>query len=171
MLPEGPIGTFSLKKIHLSPLPGIMRSAKPSDPHRLITALIFFSIFVFFHMTADGRELSSTSSCFIEARSWISELPSGKRDILHNHARESCALSLNWLKDHGESKEDTSLERVCTNLVLIWTHQKCIYFRRYFSPDVYEPCEMWARSQYKHCINQDMDWFEGAKKNEQLNQE
>ncbi len=148
-----------------------MRPAIISNPAKFILALVCLNVFGIFHTGADAENLTEKSSCFLEARSWIAELPPEKGELMRNHARESCALSLNWLKDYGKIKEDSTLERVCTNLVLIWTHKKCIYFRRYFSPDAYEPCELWARSQYKHCINQDVEWFEGSKKNGLLNQE
>ena len=105
-------------------------------------------------------EDSVRSTCVTDAKSWISDLPAPHQKVILNHAVESCHSSANWMQKYASVTESQKRARMCNHLVLIWTHKKCTYFRRYFSYEAYSPCEKWARNQHDHCVAGDVSWFE-----------
>jgi hypothetical protein len=102
---------------------------------------------------------AGTAGCTAEATLWIAALASSKIDILQNHAEMKCDFSSGWMKEYAETADLNSRERMCTDLILVWTHNECVYFRDYIEPEAYTPCKAWTRQMYKRCMENDIGWF------------
>ncbi len=104
---------------------------------------------------------ASQSGCFQEATDWIDTLNSTRGKILRDHAQSKCDFAANWVKEIGDVTEKTQRKRTCNDLVLIWTHKECIYFRDYVETSAYAPCKSWTRMMYRNCMSNDLKWFSG----------
>jgi hypothetical protein len=103
---------------------------------------------------------ATDSGCSQAADAWISVLgDSPNRDIFQRHARDSCKFSGHWVKQSAQNSNQAARDRMCNDLVLIWTHKKCGYFRDVINPEAYEPCKSWSREMFQHCMNNDVGWF------------
>ena len=96
-------------------------------------------------------------NCCTVTEAWVDAMPDGQ-EILRSHIRSICDFSGGWV---GQETTDTeSRTRLCNDLVLIWAHKECIYFRDYVSPNTYEPCKAWSREMFDHCMAIDASWFD-----------
>lgn len=102
---------------------------------------------------------TAESACSLEAGRWISELHSPKEKILQDHCRENCRFASIWVKKSSDVLELKKRERTCNDLVLIWSHKECIYFRDYVDESAYYPCKAWTREMFRQCIAGNASWF------------
>lgn len=101
------------------------------------------------------------SGCIVYARQWIEQLDRIQRhDVLDRNTRTDCEFAARWISKNSESTSETTWNRTCTDLVLIWTHKKCIYYRDYVDHNSYQPCKEWTRQMYQHCISREVSWFD-----------
>lgn len=124
----------------------------------LVTILtLVLSLLLYFQTSSSAQD--STSLCFRSAQGWINELSHAKSRIMYEHARTRCNSSAQWLHNDNHSQSKTMQGQLCRDLVLIWTHKECIYFRDYITPDAYAPCKEWSREMYRQCMINNDDWF------------
>lgn len=104
---------------------------------------------------------AAASGCTDAAEEWIATLADnpGNTDIYRRHARFNCEFSGRWMHESRDLTEPSRRERLCQDLVLLWTHKKCNYFRDDINPDAYLPCESWVREMHRRCMANDADWF------------
>ena len=101
------------------------------------------------------------SGCMVFARQWIEQLDRIQRyDVLVKNTRTDCESAAKWIRKNSGSTSETIWNRTCTDLVLIWTHKKCIYYRDYIDYKSYEPCKAWTRRMYEHCMSKEIAWFD-----------
>lgn len=106
-----------------------------------------------------GKDLAG-SACTAYAQQWIDKLnKTSRRDILIRNTRSDCEFSAGWIKKNSKSNNENTWKRMCNDLVLIWTHKKCMYYRDYIDHNSYHPCKEWTRQMYHHCINRNFSWF------------
>lgn len=106
-----------------------------------------------------GEDLAE-SACTAYAQRWIQQLNNtSRRDVLIRNTRSDCEFSTGWIKKISNSNNESHWKRTCNDLVLIWTHKKCIYYRDYIDHNSYDPCKDWTRQMYIHCMNRDVSWF------------
>lgn len=126
---------------------------------RCIAALLFIGL----ALSSARASQSGTSACFEAAAAWIEALPQAPaprtKEILLSHSRSSCRFADYWLKDMGKETTSSQRRRTCTDLVLIWTHKECIYFRDTIHAPAYEPCKSWSRLMYDRCMAGENLWF------------
>ena len=122
-------------------------SIAPAGLLQILLAIIFFAV------PSSARE----SACYLSAESWIKKLP-GDHSILQAHAQTNCDFAGKFIGRYP-GKTQAARERLCYDLVLIWTHKKCIYFRDDVSPAAYSPCKSWSREMFQHCLDRDDEWF------------
>lgn len=109
----------------------------------------------------EAAEGQVESGCSEYARQWINQIDQVSRpDVLIKHAQSDCEFSAKWIKKTSNSSSAANWNRTCTDLVLLWTHKKCIYFRDYIDHKTYEPCKEWTRQMFQHCISHNFSWFE-----------
>jgi hypothetical protein len=134
-----------------------MIAPEPSDLARktLLLVLIISALL----STVPVLLRAGTAGCTTEAELWIAALASSKSDILQNHAELKCEFSGGWMREYAETADENSRERMCTDLVLVWTHKECDYFRDYIEPLAYTPCKAWSRQMFNHCMANDISWF------------
>ena len=96
--------------------------------------------------------------CFANASRWIAEIETDKGDILSRHAKDRCLTSGSWL-GRAMSEGGSAQKSTCNDLVLVWTHKACIYFRDDIHPDAYAPCKVWSREMYQRCLAGEGEWF------------
>ncbi|MBM9606583.1 hypothetical protein [Desulfopila inferna] len=104
---------------------------------------------------------AAQSGCFQEAIAWVDRLNSTRETILRDHAQSKCEFAAKWVKEIDDVAEKTKRERTCNDLVLVWTHKECIYFRDYVETSAYAPCKSWTRMMYRNCMSNDFEWFSG----------
>lgn len=122
---------------------------------QLETALLTLTLCVTFQL---NMARASTSSCGGEAAEWIQKLSSKKEKILMDHCLNKCRNSATWVEKLNEEKL-TDRDRSCKDLIFIYTHKECVYFRDYVDPTAYKPCKAWTRSMYGRCMEGDAAWF------------
>lgn len=94
---------------------------------------------------------------FESAQQWVAKV-NGDQHILRSHAKANCEFSGSWIQ--GIASEDQAIrKRVCNDLVLIWTHKECIYFRDYVTHEAYDPCKSWSRQMYTQRMAKKATWF------------
>lgn len=99
-------------------------------------------------------------SCTAAAEDWIASLPDKNQAALfRRYARNDCEFAAKWVNQYAAVADVQRRDRMCTDLVLLWTHKDCNYFRDVINPDAYEPCKEWSREMYRHCMEDDLDWF------------
>ena len=103
---------------------------------------------------------AAESGCVAAAQTWIEQLEDhADNDVFLSHTRWNCEFSGHWVRESAEMTYPSSRDRMCNDLVLLWTHKKCNYFRDLFNPKAYEPCKAWTREMYQHCMANDVEWF------------
>lgn len=112
-------------------------------------------LLIFFSFPLQAQE----SGCSRAAEEWIVALGGSNTQLLRRHTRSNCQFSGKWVEEHAQVANRDRRVRMCTDLVLIWTHKKCVYFRDYVDPDVYRPCKAWSREMFRHCMLDDVAWF------------
>ena len=104
--------------------------------------------------------LAAESGCIASAEIWIEQLEDRAHDdVFLSHTRWNCEFSGHWVRESAEVTNQSSRERMCNDLVLIWTHKKCNYFRDLINPAAYEPCKAWSREMFQRCMANDVEWF------------
>ena len=103
---------------------------------------------------------AAESACYSAASTWIETVSEGHA-VLQSHAKSNCEFAGKFIYKYP-GRTEAERERLCYNLVLIWTHKKCIYFRDYISPDAYTPCKAWSREMFQQCVNRNDTWFQAA---------
>ena len=137
----------------------------PEQEHILFIKKITLSVaiwtcaLVVFPQVSVGMQLEE-SGCIAGANQWIQQLnQTAKRDILIRNTQSDCEHSAKWIKKTVTNNNEKSWKRMCNDLVLIWTHKKCIYYRDYLNYSAYTPCKEWTRQMYRHCVSRDLSWF------------
>jgi hypothetical protein len=103
---------------------------------------------------------AADNGCSQAANTWIAALGDARHnDIFRRHTRNNCTFSGKWVKQYEQTTDQTARESMCNDLVLIWTHKECGYFRDVINPEAYEPCKAWSREMYQHCMDNDAGWF------------
>ncbi len=116
------------------------------------------SLSLLLSITAVPTAMGEAQKCERVAAEWIKELQSTKESILLSHARDKCRYASTWVKKIEEDSE-TNRDRSCRDLILIYTHKECVYFRDYLDPAAYTPCKAWTREMYQQCMEGDVNWF------------
>ena len=88
--------------------------------------------------------------CLGKARKWIEETGIEDSSTLQKHTATRCQFVDNMLS--SSANETADRERVCTDLVLLWTRKDCVFFRDYVSYRTYAPCMAWGREMFKECV-------------------
>lgn len=99
----------------------------------------------------------STESCYGNALAWIEEIGASDSEIIEKSTLARCNFVKKWLDREGNKGDGR--ERLCNDLVLVWTHNECVYFRDDINHNAYEPCKAWSREMYRRCMNYDDAWF------------
>lgn len=100
------------------------------------------------------------SGCSAYARQWIQQLDQdSNHELLIRNTRSDCEFSARWIKKNSGSDNEQIWKRTCNDLVLIWTHKKCIYYRDYIDHNTYTPCKEWTRQMYDYCMEHNESWF------------
>lgn len=123
----------------------------------VIVFLIICSRSAIFAYSSDVHD-----SCYNNALQWISKIDTEKKAVLESHALSRCEFSNKWIERYNGISE-ASRNGLCTDLVLIWTHKECMYFRDTVSPKAYEPCKTWSREMYTRCMEYEDEWFRGLR--------
>lgn len=110
-------------------------------------------------LTNTEQAPAAEPDCTGSAAAWISELGSKNSDILQSHARAKCEFSAKWMRENQVRADSNSWKQMCTDLVLIWTYQECVYFRDDVEREAYTPCQVWTRRMYEQCIANNISWF------------
>ena len=98
------------------------------------------------------------SGCYRSALDWIETIEIEDHTVLKNHALTKCEFADKWISDF-EDRKGSDRQRLCNDLVLIWTYKECIYFRDYIHDSTYDPCKAWSREMFQHCIDHENKWF------------
>ena len=131
-----------------------MTLATPCKKVCLIASLLIFTL------TVPSLRAAQDSDCRKSAAAWILELDDAENtEVLLRHTQSNCEFSGKWVKDGELVQKVSRRTRLCTDLVLIWTHKKCGYLRDYINPAAYEPCKSWTRQMFEHCMDNDVTWF------------
>lgn len=117
----------------------------------------FFSICCFIGPIQSHAE-SFDDGCFSRALNWIEKIEVKYQTVLKTHASAKCNFADKWIRDFAD-RNGSDRKRMCNDLVLIWTHKECIYFRDYVHHSTYEPCKSWSREMFQHCMDYDDQWF------------
>ena len=127
---------------------------------KIILVAIIWGLVLLGPPQLEAGETMPESGCTEYARQWINQIEQLPRaDILIRNVHSDCQFAAKWIKTNSNSSSAASWNRTCTDLVLIWTHKKCIYYRDYIDPRTYEPCKEWTRVMYQHCTDQDEPFF------------
>jgi hypothetical protein len=104
--------------------------------------------------------VAAKSGCTRVAERWISQLADPKnRELFERYTTNDCQFSGKWVRQSADLQTPAHRERLCTDLVLIWSHKDCNFFRDLINPAAFEPCTAWSRAMYQHCMEQDLAWF------------
>lgn len=125
--------------------------------HYLLCSTLLLTI----QLVAD-RTWAEGHGCRGAAEAWISQLPGKNVDILKSHTQAKCEYSGKWMRENQQARESNSWKQMCTDLVLIWTYQECVYFRDDVETKAYTPCVEWTRRMYEECMANNLLWFEAA---------
>jgi hypothetical protein len=129
-------------------------------PLLLFLKLLFpILVFVSYHLFSSLPASSAESGCINAAAAWIKELNSSNTKILQNHCQENCRFASSWVEKISNVRETQRRERTCNDLVLIWSHKECIYFRDYVDASAYHPCKSWTRQMFHQCMAGNTEWF------------
>ncbi|SDZ94821.1 hypothetical protein SAMN05660420_00840 [Desulfuromusa kysingii] len=100
------------------------------------------------------------SGCRQAADRWILQLNDPKNtELFQRYADNNCQFSGKWVKRSEDNTSKPQRERMCQDLVLLWSYKNCIYFRDVINPEAYEPCKAWSREMHQHCMDNDVQWF------------
>jgi len=121
-----------------------------------IIAVITFMI-ISLQFPCPAHSYNQKDTCYQEAVEWIKDIDVDKKGVLEKQALSRCESARKWISQ--SENNHSGRERLCTDLVLIWTHKKCIYFRDYITYKAYEPCKSWSREMYKRCMAKEDLWF------------
>ena len=122
-----------------------------------VLGMFFVLLNAFFPLPADAAE---ESGCVTAAREWIVELKDrGNEALLLRYARNDCRFAAKWMAGNPGSGASGARRRLCNDLVLIWAHKDCGYFRDHVNPDAYDPCKAWTRRMFRRCMDDDRAWF------------
>jgi hypothetical protein len=123
---------------------------------------VFLLLSVLFCLQALSSQnvLASEPGCTKAAEDWIGRLNDEKNtEIFQRYTRRNCQFSGQWVKESADVASVSHRERMCQDLVLLWSHKNCNYFRDVINPDAYEPCRAWSREMHQRCIDNDVNWF------------
>ena len=124
-------------------------------------AFLFLSVLACLNFSPAQKVFAATSGCIQAAENWISQLNDKKNtEIFQRHTQRNCQFSGGWVKESEDATSVSHRERMCQDLVLIWSHKNCNYFRDVINPEAYEPCKAWSREMHQHCIDNDVNWFQ-----------
>ena len=117
------------------------------------------SVLLIFPHKSFGVKTEETG-CATHARQWIQRLEHDlDYELLVRNTHSDCEFSAKWMEENSGSDSEQIWQRMCKDLVLIWTHKKCIYYRDYIHHSTYTPCKEWTRQMYSHCMDHDKNWF------------
>lgn len=121
---------------------------------RFLVLLLLLTIF------PSSQVLATQSGCHQAADSWISQLhDKDNTELFLRYTEENCNFSGDWVKRSEDVASKPQRERMCQDLVLLWSYKNCIYFRDVINPEAYEPCKAWSREMHQHCMDNDVNWF------------
>lgn len=83
---------------------------------------------------------NADDGCFARALSWIEKIEVKDPTVLKTHAATKCRFADKWIRDFAD-RNGSDRQRMCNDLVLIWTHKECIYFRDYVHHSAYAPAK------------------------------
>ena len=119
-----------------------------------IAFLLFLNFFSILHVSA------AQVGCYQAADDWILQLNDEKNsELFHRYTHGDCQFSGKWVKQLKDGSSRAQRERMCQDLVLIWSHKNCNFFRDLINPEAYEPCKAWTREMHQHCMENDVNWF------------
>ena len=122
-----------------------------------VTIMLWCSII--FAASCNGEDLKE-AGCIAAAQNWVQQIDQISRpEVLLRNTRSDCNRSLKWMKKNTGNTSVRIWEQTCTDLILVWTHKKCIYYRDDIDHRAYYPCKEWTRQMYDHCIRRDITWF------------
>ena len=126
---------------------------------RWLITCFFIAVFISYQSLFSLPTFAAESGCLNEAMKWITELDSSNKNILQNHCRENCHFASSWVKKIRNIEEPKKRKRTCNDLVLIWSHKECVYFRDYVDASAYYPCKSWTREMFQQCMAGNTAWF------------
>jgi hypothetical protein len=118
-------------------------------------ALLVFALLCPFLAAAPA----AASSCVAAAGAWIEALDGVDREMLRRHTEANCRFSGKWVEENAAEEDLARRQRLCNDLVLLWTYKKCVYFRDYVDPATYDPCMAWVRRMFSRCMANEVSWF------------
>jgi hypothetical protein len=121
---------------------------------KIVNGAFFLFLCGFFAANAVAQ-----SKCCRNAHNWIDDLQSPKENILQKHSDSSCSFAAEWVAKIDNVTESEKRERTCTDLVLLWAHKDCVYFRDVIDSDAYYPCKAWTREMFRQCMSANTEWF------------
>jgi hypothetical protein len=141
-----------------------MKPASPRTSTSRSSRTVAFALGILtIHLFLPLSPFAAQSQCSSEAAAWIgtlnTTLSSEKEMVLTSHSQAKCDFAAKWLKEIKDVRQRDKRERTCTDLVLIWTHKECIYFRDYVTTSSYAPCKNWTRDMFRHCMAGEIEWF------------
>lgn len=123
-------------------------------------ALSIFALMLLASTIYASAAKGDEAGCIQAGDAWVTGLddPSGI-EVLRRNVRSNCEFSGEWVKRSANVAEPARRERMCNDLVLIWTHKECGYFRDVHNPSAYDPCKAWSREMYRNCMENNVAWF------------
>lgn len=131
-------------------------------PNKRLSLTCFVLLFFTLQVLPCSVAAASPSKCARAAEDWINALPhleKSKRERLKNYTRDNCSFAAKWQQKLENISGRQRQRRTCNDLVLIWTHKECIYYRDYVTAAAYNPCKSWSRHMFRRCMAGDIDWF------------
>lgn len=125
--------------------------------YHLITRCCVFTLMTVF--AGIDHTDATAQSCVTSSQSWIEQLSSSENDILFDHCLTRCNTSKQWMLEHQRKTSESGWRQMCTDLVLLWGHKECVYFRDYIEPSAYTPCKNWTVEMFNKCMENDTAWF------------
>ncbi len=126
---------------------------------RCIPGGILTAFTILLCITSPEKVDAEIQNCTTSAQSWISQCNSPKVDILRDHSQARCVSAKQWMLENQGGKTESSWKQMCTDLILIWGHKECVYFRDYIEHDAYKPCKKWTAQMFKQCMANNLSWF------------
>lgn len=120
---------------------------------------VFLTFLLCLNLFPTLQVLAAKTSCIQAADHWILQLNDNNTEVFQSHTRRNCQFSGQWVKESEHLPSGPHRERMCQDLVLIWSHKTCNFFRDVINPEAYEPCKTWSREMHQHCITNDVQWF------------
>jgi hypothetical protein len=119
-----------------------------------------YSLLLVLLLLLPNQSFPVQAGCVQDAQRWIDNLDDRENSsIFHNHVRSVCRFSGQWVKEAQDVHDRPRRERMCNDLVLIWAHKECNFFRDQINPKAYEPCKIWTREMFRNCMDNNVDWF------------